>query len=112
VAEDAVRCELVSAIKFPANREINREFCWIWPSTAIFVSSQRADSIAYSGIPYTTEQGISKDVSGKIFQGTGNLHSHASLTKLARALLRSTSPSEVGAISQVDYAAWPIARRL
>jgi len=56
------------------NREINREFCRIRPSTAIFVSDQDADSIAYSRIPYAAEQGISKDVSGKIFRGTGNFH--------------------------------------
>ena len=54
------------------NREFNREFCRIRPSTAIFVSDQRADSIVYS--PYATEQGISKHVSGKIFPGTGNFH--------------------------------------
>ena len=58
--------------KFPANRENNREFCRIWRSTEILASDQRADSIAYSGIPCATEQGISKRVSGKIFQGTGN----------------------------------------
>jgi hypothetical protein len=60
--------------KFPANREINREFCRIRPSVAIFGSNQRADSIASSRIPCATEQGISKRVSGKIFQGTGNRH--------------------------------------
>ena len=58
--------------KFPANRENNREFCRIWRSTVILASDQRADSIAYSGIPCATEQRISKRVSGKIFQGTGN----------------------------------------
>jgi hypothetical protein len=42
-------------------------------STAIFMSDQRADSIAYSRIPYATEQGIFRDVSGKFFQETGNL---------------------------------------
>jgi hypothetical protein len=30
--------------------------------------------MAYSQIPYATEQGISEGVSGKIFRGTGNLH--------------------------------------
>jgi hypothetical protein len=58
----------------PANREINREFCRIQPSTAIFESDQRAHSIVYSRIPCTTEQGISKRVSEKILQGTGNRH--------------------------------------
>src|SRR5262245_42267601 len=51
--------------------EINREFYRIRPLIAIFVSDQRADSIAYRRIPYATEQGISKDISGKIFRGTG-----------------------------------------
>src|SRR5262245_41822267 len=74
LADDAVSCELGLHTKFPANREINREFCRIRPSTAIFVSDQDADSIAYSRIPYATEQGISKDVSGKIFRKTGNFH--------------------------------------
>ena len=68
----AVGCELVSASKFPANRENNREFCRIRPSVAIFVANEPAASIAYNGIPYATEQGISKRVSGKIFQETGN----------------------------------------
>ncbi len=71
VVVDAARCEPVSASKFPANREINREFRRIRPSIAIFVSGQRADSIAYSGIPYATEQGIFKCVSGNFFRRTG-----------------------------------------
>jgi Haem-degrading len=74
VADDAVSCEPVSAAKFPANREINREFCRIRSSTAILMRDQRADSITYGRIPDATEQGISKGVSGKIFQGTGNFH--------------------------------------
>src|SRR6516162_5607535 len=36
----AVGCELVSASKFPANRENNREFCRIRPSVAIFVPNE------------------------------------------------------------------------
>ena len=40
VAEDAVRCEPVSAFEFPANREINREFCQIGPIAVIPTSSQ------------------------------------------------------------------------
>jgi hypothetical protein len=62
----AMQSDANSSLHQPANREINREFCLIRPFTAIFVSDQRADSMAYSGIPYVTEQGISKDVSGKI----------------------------------------------
>ena len=52
LADDAVSCERTSLhTKFPANREINREFRRIRPCTAIFVSDQRADSMAYSRIP-------------------------------------------------------------
>jgi hypothetical protein len=32
------------------------------------------NSMASSQIPYATEQGISKRVSGNFFQGTGNFH--------------------------------------
>jgi|SRR6516162_1118415 hypothetical protein len=42
--------------------------------TAIFVSDEHADSIACGGIPYATEQGTFKCVSGKVFQGTGNFN--------------------------------------
>jgi hypothetical protein len=77
VAVDAVRIELVSTLKFPANREINREFRKIRPSIAIFVSDHRANSRAYSRIPYATEQGISKRVSGNVFRGTGILTERA-----------------------------------
>ena len=35
------------------------------------MSDQRADSIAYSEIPYATEQGISQQVSGKLFEEQG-----------------------------------------
>ena len=73
VVVDAAWIEPVSTAKFPANRENNREFCRIRPSTAIFMSDQRADSMPYSGIPYATEQGIFKRVSGNFFRRTGNL---------------------------------------
>jgi hypothetical protein len=80
LADDAVSCEPVSATKSPANREINREFRKIRPSTAIFVSDQRANSRAYSRIPYATEQGIFKRVSGNVFRGTGNFNRGSSET--------------------------------
>src|SRR5262245_26970412 len=59
--------------KFPANRENNREFRRIRPSTAIFVSDQRPDSIACSQIPYAAEQGIFAAITGNFFGITGNL---------------------------------------
>jgi len=45
----------------------NREFCRFRPSVAISTSSQPVNSMASSRIPYATEQGIFKRVSGKIF---------------------------------------------
>src|SRR5262249_53392200 len=42
-------------------------------SIAIFASEQRADSIAYSRIPYATEQGIFAAITGNFFGITGNL---------------------------------------
>jgi hypothetical protein len=71
--EKSAKVVLVFAPKFPANREINKEFCKIRPSTPIFGADRHAKPIACNGIPYATEQGISKRVSGNFFQGTGNL---------------------------------------
>jgi hypothetical protein len=58
--------------KFPANREIYREFCRIWPFAAIFVFIRRANSNGYSQIPYATEQGIFAAITGNFLQRTGN----------------------------------------
>ena len=53
---DAV--EPVSTGKFPANREINREFCKIRPSAPNFRAGTQANPMASSEIPYAIEQGI------------------------------------------------------
>ena len=58
VVADAVTYEPVSPAKFPANREINREFRQIRLLDAIFNADARANSEACSKIPYATEQGI------------------------------------------------------
>jgi hypothetical protein len=55
---DAVAFEPVSTSKFPANREINREFRPIRLFGAILKADTRANSEACSEIPYSTEQGI------------------------------------------------------
>ena len=55
---DAVAVEPVSTPKFPANREINREFRRIRQLGAILKADTRANSEACSEIPYSTEQGI------------------------------------------------------
>jgi hypothetical protein len=44
--------------KFPANREINREFRRIRALGAILIADTRANSEACSEIPYATEQGV------------------------------------------------------
>ena len=58
VVADAVAVEPVSAPKFPANREINREFCRIRSLCEILKVDMRANSKAFSRIPCATEQGI------------------------------------------------------
>jgi hypothetical protein len=58
VVADAVAVEPVSTAKFPANREINREFCRIRPLCKILKADTRAISKAFSQIPYAKEQGI------------------------------------------------------
>jgi hypothetical protein len=58
VVADAVAVEPVSTPKFPANREINREFCQFRTHCGILKANTRANSKAFSQIPYATEQGI------------------------------------------------------
>jgi hypothetical protein len=58
VVADAVTCEPVSAAEFPANREINREFCRIRPRRRFTVVNRQTNSMLCSRIPYATEQGI------------------------------------------------------
>jgi hypothetical protein len=58
VADDAVLIAPVSKPKFPANREINREFFNFGPNSAILMSIRYAIPMAYGKIPYVTEQGI------------------------------------------------------
>jgi hypothetical protein len=58
VVADAVGCEPVSASKFPANREINREFRRIRLLSAILKADTPANSEACKKFPYSTEQGI------------------------------------------------------
>jgi hypothetical protein len=45
-------------LEFPANREINREFCQNRQLDAILHADTRANSEVCSEIPYSTEQGI------------------------------------------------------
>jgi hypothetical protein len=58
VAADAVQVETVSAVKFPANRQKNREFRQIHPLCEILKANTRANSKAFGQIPYATEQAI------------------------------------------------------
>jgi hypothetical protein len=56
VVADAVPVEPVSTVKFPANREINREFCQIRLLGAILPADTRANSKAWSEIPYSADR--------------------------------------------------------
>jgi hypothetical protein len=58
VVADAVAFEPVSTVKFPANREINREFRRIRLLSAILKADTQANSEVCIEIPYSTEQGI------------------------------------------------------
>ena len=70
---DAVQVEPVSALKIPANREINRELCRIRPLDAILNADTRANSAAYREIPYSTKQGIILEEQGSSPQEQGLL---------------------------------------
>jgi hypothetical protein len=56
--EGGVMCELVSVKKFPAYREINREFFTDSRLVALVNAKDIATSGAYGPIPYASEQGI------------------------------------------------------
>jgi hypothetical protein len=68
---DAVLVEPVSAPKFPANREIIREFRQIRLLRAILHADTRANSKASSKIPYSAEQGIISAEQGILVQEQG-----------------------------------------
>ena len=71
VVADAVPVEPVSILKFPANREKNREFRQISPLCEILKADTRANSEACSEIPYVTEQGIISAEQGILVQEQG-----------------------------------------
>jgi hypothetical protein len=68
---DAVDLEPVSVSEFPANREINREFCKIQRSATNLRSRTRANPMACSEIPYSAEQGIFAQEQGSCTQEQG-----------------------------------------
>ena len=68
---DAVLVEPVSTPEFPANREINREFCRIRLLSAILKADTRANSKATREIPYSSEQGIISAEQGILAQEQG-----------------------------------------
>src|SRR5262245_32337398 len=73
VVADAVGFERVSASRFPANREINRECYQIRPPSGILAAGNRTDSIPCDRIPYGTEEGFFCGISGDFFYGTGKI---------------------------------------
>ncbi len=72
LADDAVRCQPVSGIEFPGNREINREFCKFGAFLAIPAPNRRANSMDCSKIPYCTGTGNFLRITGNFSEGTGN----------------------------------------
>ena len=68
---DAVQVEPVSTPKFPANREINREFRRIRTFCTNLKADTRANSKASSEIPYSGEQGIISAEQGILVQEQG-----------------------------------------
>ena len=73
VVADAVSCEPVSTLKFPANREKNREFRRIQHLNAILKTNTRANSETSSQIRYATKQGIISAEQGILVQEQGIL---------------------------------------
>jgi hypothetical protein len=75
-----------SAPKFPANREKNRELLRTWPSRRFFAPSRRTNSMAWSRIPYESEQGIILAEQGISARETGSFF-QAELQLRPRALM-------------------------
>jgi hypothetical protein len=61
---DAVQREPVSTLKFPANREINREFCKIAPPSKPETPNSGGIAGLPMQIPYSIEQGINSAEQG------------------------------------------------
>ena len=70
---DAVAVEPVSTPKFPANREINREFRGFGRCSAEQVSTPTSNFNGLHSIPYTKEQGVFLKRTGKFIPGSGKL---------------------------------------
>jgi hypothetical protein len=68
---DAVQVEPVSTSKFPANREINREFFDFGTDRGTEVAIRPMIQRTWSKIPYSTEQGISAKEQGICLQEQG-----------------------------------------
>jgi hypothetical protein len=73
MADDPVGCEPVSGRKFPANREINREFYEnraVWRKIAC---KNAAESVSCRTIPYKMKQGINSRRTRNLLRRAGNL---------------------------------------
>ena len=90
---DAVQVEPVSAAKFPANREKNREFRKIVASRAPEIRNSGLGTGLLTQIPYSTEQGIILAEQGILTREQGIL--------LTRARELDTSPDAIFATKRV-----------
>jgi len=69
---DAVVVEPVSTVKFPTNREMNREFSILRQCRRLRRPANPMKSRFCSQIPYNTEQGISCEEQGNVRQDHGS----------------------------------------
>ena len=98
---DAVQVEPVSTAKFPANREINREFGRMRPLGAILKADTRADSKTFSKTPYTTEQGIISAEQGIFAREQGILP--AGIEVIVRLIFETKSPGNIRFASESGH---------
>jgi hypothetical protein len=88
----AVACEPVSVRKFPANREINREFRRISTLCEILEADTPVNSKTFRPIPYATEQGIISAEQGILIQKQGIFLVQDLVSLLQSRQLRAVPP--------------------
>jgi hypothetical protein len=81
-------------LKFPANREKNREFPVNRPPESILAPNRLLNSVAYSKIPYATEQGIISCEQGIFYKEQGVFTPNG--TTLDFAFLNPTKDPGIG----------------
>jgi hypothetical protein len=113
LADEPVLIALVSKAKFPANREINREFLKFWPVSPIRARVSVGISVPCSKIPYEFEQGIFSPYQGRSREYQGNNARDGKHGSMARKRGRMKPDRRSRRSKQVSYdeAAEPLQRR-